>query len=216
VHARLRVAAEQAGRDPERFRIVAVTKTVPVEVVQAACDAGVRRFGESRLQEARPKIAAVPDAEWDFIGHLQGNKVRGVVAAFGVVHSVDSVALLQRIDAAAGELGRRPAVLLQVNLNGEASRSGFERPAMESPALRQTVAALHHARLIGLMTIGPHHDDPRPTFAGLRELRDRLEPMLEVRLPELSMGMSADAEMAVAEGATLVRIGTALFGPRPT
>lgn len=215
LRARLRAAAEAAGRDPDAFRIVAVTKTFSVEVVRAAWDAGLRRFGENRVQEALPKVAALPAAEWHLVGHLQSNKVRRAIGAFSVIHSVNSIALLRRVETAAHDLDRRPELLLQVNLTGEASRSGFEAGVLGDAELRRAIAELRAAKVRGLMTIGPHHQDPRPTFARLRQLRDALQDRLGAPLPELSMGMSADAEAAVAEGATLVRIGTALFGARP-
>ncbi len=220
LRTRLRAAAERAGRDPDAVRIVAVTKTFPIEVVRAAAAAGLTRFGENRVQEALPKIAAFPDAEWHLVGHLQSNKVIRAVASFAVIHSVDSVELLQQIEAAAHDAGRQPQLLLQVNLSGEATKSGFEAATFADEVsgageLVQSLANLRRARVIGLMTIGPHHADPRPTFAQLRQLRDVLQQTLGRPLPELSMGMSADVEAAVAEGATLVRIGTALFGPRP-
>ena len=211
---RLRDAAEAAGRDPDGFRIVAVTKTFPVDVCRAALDAGLAILGENRVQEALPKIAELPDAEWHLVGHLQSNKVRRAVAAFATIHSVDSVPLLRRIDTVAHDLGRRPRVLLQVNLSGEASKSGFAADQLDAPLL-EAIGRTHDAEVAGLMTIGPHHEDPRPAFARLRALRDELEQRAGIGLPELSMGMSADADAAVAEGATLVRIGTALFGPRP-
>lgn len=215
LRARLRAVAEGAGRDPDAFRIVAVTKTFPVQVVEAACTAGLRRFGENRVQEALPKVAALPDGEWHLVGHLQSNKVRRAIGAFSMIHSVDSIGLLRRIEAAAHELDRRPELLLQVNLTGEALKSGFDVETLGLSELTRAVAEMRAARVSGLMTIGPHHEDPRPTFARLRQLRDALQNRLGAPLPELSMGMSADAEAAVAEGATLVRIGTALFGARP-
>ncbi|HEX5395529.1 MAG TPA: YggS family pyridoxal phosphate-dependent enzyme [Candidatus Limnocylindria bacterium] len=215
LESRLRSAAERAGRDPDAFRIVAVTKTFPIEVVRAAWDAGLGCFGENRVQEALPKVAALPDADWHLVGHLQSNKVRRAIGAFSMIHSVDSIGLLRRIDAVAHDLDRRPDLLLQVNLAGEASKFGFEAGALDEPELGRVIGELRAARVSGLMTIGPHHQDPRPTFAWLRQLRDALQDRLRTALPELSMGMSADAEAAVAEGATLVRIGTALFGARP-
>ena len=209
---RLRAAAERGGQDADRLRIVAVTKTHPVERVRAARAAGMTMLGESRVQEAEPKIEAVPDAEWHLIGRLQSNKVRRAVRAFAVIHSVDSPDLLRRIDEVAAEEGRVPKVLLQVNVSGEASKAGFEPSAVGRVDEPSTV------RLVGLMTIAPMGTDQaaaRGIFSRLRMLRDDLAERLGRPLPELSMGMSADAEAAAAEGATLVRIGTALFGPRP-
>ena len=207
---RLRAAAEANGHDPERLRIVAVTKTWPVELARAALDAGLTRLGESRAQEAEPKVAALPDAEWHFIGRLQSNKARRVVRAFAVVHSVDSLGLLRRIAEVAVDEGRSPRLLIQVNVTGEAAKAGMAPEALLAADLRD-------AHVIGLMTMahmGALEDEARAAFARLRELRDRVQEATGIGLPELSMGMSADAEAAAAEGATLVRIGTAIFGPR--
>ena len=209
--SRLRAVAAANGHDPDRLRIVGVTKTHPVALVRAAFEAGITRLGENRVQEAEPKIAAVPDAEWHFIGRLQSNKVRRVVRAFAMIHSVDSGDLLERLDAVASEEHRAPLVLLQVNVSGEATKAGFPPEALA------TVTTPGAVRLAGLMTMAPMDatpDEARAVFGGLRVLRDRLEDRLGLSLPELSMGMSADADAAAAEGATLVRIGTALFGPR--
>ena len=210
--ARLRQAAAANGHDPERLRIVAVTKTWPAEVARAALDAGLTRLGESRIQEAEPKIAAVPDAEWHFIGRLQSNKARRAVRGFAVIHSVGSLELLERVMEIAAEEGRGPSLLLQVNVSGEEAKAGIAPDAALTGARR-----LAGNGLAGLMTIAPMGtsvDEARRIFARLRELRDRLEHEAGIGLPELSMGMSADAEAAAAEGATLVRIGTALFGSR--
>ena len=209
--SRLRNLAAANGQDPNRLRIVGVTKTHSAEVVHAAWDAGIRLLGESRVQEAEPKIAEVPEAEWHLIGRLQSNKARRAVRAFAVVHSVDSTELLHRLDELAAEEGRTVRLLLQVNVSGEASKTGF------APAALARVDRPQVASLVGLMTIAPMDatpDQARAVFRDLRGLRDRLEDRLAVQLPELSMGMSADAEAAAAEGATLVRIGTALFGSR--
>jgi PLP dependent protein len=209
---RLRETAAANGHDPDRLRIVAVTKTWPAEVARAALEAGLGRLGESRIQEAEPKIAAVPEAEWHFIGRLQSNKARRAVRGFAVIHSIDSFDLLRRIDELAAEEGRRPTILLQVNVTGEAAKAG-----LAADAVLAGVRSLTTPGLAGLMTmapIGASFDEARSAFARLRELRDRLEQQAGIGLPELSMGMSADAEAAAAEGATLVRIGTALFGPR--
>jgi PLP dependent protein len=208
---RLRHVAEGNGHDPGALRIVAVTKGHPVEVVLAAADAGIAMLAENRVQEAEPKIAAVPSVEWHLVGRLQSNKARRAVRAFEVIHSVDSIELLTRVDDLAGEEGRRPRVLLQVNVSGESTKAGL------APEGLSDVVAPHVAQLVGLMTIAPMGvpaSEGRAVFARLRELRDRLEQSAGIGLPELSMGMSADAEAAAAEGATLVRIGTALFGPR--
>jgi pyridoxal phosphate enzyme (YggS family) len=209
--ARLRRIAEENGHDPARLNVVGVTKTHPVEVVRAALAAGITRLGESRVQEAEPKIEAVPGAEWHFIGRLQSNKARRAVRAFAVIHSVDTIELLRRVDEIAASEGRAPRILLQVNVSGEVGKAGMDASALAEVEQPTT------ARLVGLMTIAPMHageEGARSVFAGLRGLRDALQERMGQALPELSMGMSADAEAAAAEGATLVRIGTALFGPR--
>ena len=208
---RLRAVAAEHGHDPDRLHIVGVTKTHPAEVARAAIAAGIHRLGESRVQEAEPKLAAVPDAEWHFVGRLQSNKARRVGRGFAVVHSVDSPLLLGRLDALAEEEGCSPRVLLQVNVSGEATKAGMTPNDLAAVVTPKSVG------LVGLMTIAPMHasdETARRVFGRLRQLRDALEQQLGIGLPELSMGMSADAEAAAAEGATLVRIGTALFGQR--
>jgi pyridoxal phosphate enzyme (YggS family) len=220
---RLRTAAEAAGRDPDGFRVVAVTKGFDAPVVRLAREAGLDRFGENRVQEAALKVAAAPDAEWHLIGRLQANKVRPAVGLFAVIHSIDSLDLLSRVDRIAGEEGRRPIALLQVNLSGEPTKAGFDSAwfAAELRSPGPLVAALRGlgaVEVTGLMTIGvagAPATEARMLFGRLRQLRDELALRIGRPLPDLSMGMSADAEAAVAEGATLVRIGTALFGPRP-
>ena len=214
---RLRASAEAGGHDPARLRIVAVTKTWPLEVARAALDARLTLLGESRVQEAEPKVAALPEAEWHMVGRLQSNKARRAARAFAVIHSVDSVELLRRLDSAAAEEGTRPRLLLQVNLTGTETTAGLRPDDATGPKVPAALTDLRAARVIGLMTIAPlgaSPDEARATFAGLRALRDRLRERSGVELEELSMGMSADADAAAAEGATLVRIGTALFGPR--
>lgn len=210
---RLRRAAEQAGRDPDGFRIVAVTKTFGLDTCRAALQVGLTRLGENRVQEAEPKAAALPDAEWHLVGRLQSNKVRRAAAAFSVIHSVDSLGLLTRLDRVSAQEERALRLLLQVNVSGEATKAGFEPGELGALQL----PALEAAQLVGLMTMLPHgvpHDDARHMFARLAGLRDELQQRLGISLPELSMGMSGDAQAAVAEGATLLRIGTALFGSR--
>jgi pyridoxal phosphate enzyme (YggS family) len=191
---------------------VAVTKGFATEVARAALEAGLTRLGENRVQEALPKIEALPGAEWHLVGRLQRNKVRKAVAAFALIHSVDSVELLRRLSDEAGDTGLAPRLLLQVNVTAEPTKGGFapERLSEALPAIGD--------RVVGLMTMARHDaeaDEQRRTFAALRDVRDRLQERAGIGLPELSMGMSGDVEAAVAEGATLVRIGTALFGPRP-
>jgi pyridoxal phosphate enzyme (YggS family) len=223
VLARLRAVAEASGRDPEAVRVVAVTKGFGSSVVREASAAGLGRFGENRVQEAIPKMAAAPGAEWHLVGRLQANKARPAVRAFAAIHSVDSLELLARLDRIAAEEGLAPALMLQVNVTGEASKAGFALDWFAGAVVRPgplstAIAALGVVRLAGLMTIGPAGAPPdasRGAFATLRRLRDELEQLSGAALPELSMGMTGDAEAAVAEGATLVRIGTAIFGPRP-
>jgi PLP dependent protein len=211
--AMLRAAAEASGHDPGRLRIVAITKGWPVEVARAAGDAGLPMLGESRVQEAEPKVAAIPLAEWHLVGRLQSNKARRAVRAFRVIHSVDSGRLLDTIVRVAVEEQRSPRLLLQVNVTGEDTKGG-----MSPDELRTMAPRLPAVPVIGLMTMarmGATEEEARATFRRLRELRDELEQAAGVGLAELSMGMSADAKAAAAEGATLVRIGTSLFGPRP-
>lgn len=212
--ARLREIAAANRHDPDRLRIVGITKGWPVEVARAASRAGIPSLGESRIQEAEPKIDALPEVDWHLVGRLQSNKARRAVRAFATIHSIDSVELLERIVEFGAEEGRRPSLLLQVNVSGEASKAGFRPGAV----LERPVADLaSRAGVDGLMTIAPMGATPeaaRQAFGRLVEERDRLRERTGLALPELSMGMSDDADAAAAEGATLVRIGTALFGPR--
>ena len=220
---RLRATAESAGRDPAAVRVVAVTKGFGVGVVREAMRAGLGRFGENRVQEAIPKVEAAPDAEWHLVGRLQANKARPAVREFAAIHSVDSLDLLARLDRIAGEESLAPMALLQVNVTGEGSKAGFALDWFEAAVRRpgplsEAIADLTAVQLTGLMTIGPAGAPPeesRQAFSTLRRLRDALQQLTSGPLPELSMGMTADADAAVAEGATLVRIGTAIFGPRP-
>lgn len=222
VLARLRQVAVDAARDPETVRLVAVTKGFGSHVIREAARAGLTRFGENRVQEAIPKMEVAPAAEWHLVGRLQANKARPAVRAFAAIHSVDSLDLLERIDRIAAEEERAPSVFLQVNVTGEATKAGFPlewfEAAVQAPGpLPDAIANLGAARLVGLMTIGPAGappDESGRVFATLRRLRDELAVLTGRPLPELSMGMTADADAAVAEGATLVRIGTAIFGPR--
>lgn len=218
VRARLQSAARSAGRDPGSVRLVAVSKTMPAGDLRAAVAAGQLDFGENYGQELRDKRAALADVgglRWHYIGPLQANKVKYVAGKTALLHAVDSVALLEEIDRRAA-----PAVqncLVQVNVAGEAQKHGIAPAAL--PALLDRFATLDHVRCLGLMLIPPLSDDPAaagPTFAALRRLRDteaaRSRPHVDLR--ELSMGMSHDLETAITEGATLVRVGTAIFGPR--
>lgn len=212
-------AARSAGRDPASVRLVAVSKTFPVDAIREAWDAGQREFGENRVQDGLQKIAASADLgiTWHLVGHLQANKARKAAAAFSVIQSVDSVELLQRVDRAAAEAGASPELLVQVDLGGETTKFGAS-PA-DVPRILEDAARCTAARVTGLMTLPPAPDTPeeaRPWFRRLRELRDEWQAggVPAAMLSELSMGMSGDFEVAVQEGATIVRVGTAIFGSR--
>lgn len=213
---RLARAAESAGRDPAGVRLLPASKTVPAERLREFFDAGQTVFGENRVQEAKAKVGILPaSCRWHFIGGLQRNKVRDAVEMFELIHSVDAAALAEEIEKRAAAAGKVQRVLLEVNLAGEASKHGC-RPE-EVPGLLETANRLPHVEVHGLMTVPPVTEDPedaRPYFRRLRELRDRLEQASGAALPELSMGMTHDHAQAVAEGATLVRVGTGLFGKR--
>jgi PLP dependent protein len=225
VRARIAAAADACGRKPESVRLIAVSKTFPAESVRAAIAAGQRDFGENKVQEAIPKIEKIAseghgaddEIRWHLIGHLQSNKARKAARPFDVIHSIDSVDLLQKIDAAAREARRSPELLIQVDLAGEATKFGAPLEALQP--IFDAAASLTSARLVGLMVLPPWSEDPevaRPYFRRLRELRDELgsRGVPAASLHELSMGMSHDYEVAIAEGATLVRVGTAIFGKR--
>ena len=211
---RIAAVCGEAGRDPAEVELLAVSKTFPAAAVREVYDAGQRAFGESRQQEAAPKIDSLPaDIRWHFIGGLQRNKVRKVLAGFCCIHSVDSLRLAEYLDRVAGEEGKRPRVYLEVNVAGEASKGGFSPEELLAAA--QILPALGNIELLGLMVIPPEREGvSRPWFARTRGLRDRLEGLSGLRLPGLSMGMSGDFEDAVREGSTLVRVGSALFGNR--
>lgn len=214
---RIAHAARRAGRDPGAVTLVAVTKTVSVERVRAAVAAGLDTLGENRVQEALAKVPVVSGARWHLIGPLQSNKARRAVVAFDVIQSVDSLDLAARLDRLAAELRpERPLpILLQVNVDEDEAKAGF-RPATVIRAL-PALLALRSLRIDGLMTIGHLPEDPedaRPTFRSLRELSDRLRTIDPSLGPALSMGMTDDFEVAVEEGATMVRVGRALFGER--
>ena len=221
IRGRIDAAARSAGRDPSSIRLVAVSKTFPIDAVREAYAAGQRDFGENRVQEALQKIASATDLldmRWHLLGHLQTNKARKAAPAFDSIQSVDSVELLQKIDAVAVDTGRTPDLLIQVDLAGEATKFGVS-PA-EVPRLLEAAAACRAARVAGLMTLPPVPESPedaRPWFARLRDLRDQwlATGVPPTMLRELSMGMSGDFEAAIGEGSTLVRVGRAVFGPRP-
>jgi PLP dependent protein len=253
VRERIAAAARRSGRLPEEVQLVAVTKTHPPEVIAQALEAGLADFGENRVQEAEPKIAALADRSgvtWHLIGHLQTNKAKRAAHLFDIIHSVDSLRLAEVLDRHVGERAsgrqgegahereavipsphRRVAasprpILLQVNVSGEASKEGFalagweQRPDLLDPFLAdvERMLALPHLAVAGLMTIAPWGDDPalaRPTFRSIRRLRDLLaQRFLAADWSSLSMGMTDDFEIAIEEGATLVRVGRAIFGAR--
>ncbi|MEO5740197.1 MAG: YggS family pyridoxal phosphate-dependent enzyme [Vicinamibacterales bacterium] len=219
VRLRIQRVAREAGRAPAEVRLLAVSKTFDLDHVRAAAAAGQEDFGENRVQEALQKIdgSAELKIRWHLIGTLQSNKVRKVAPRFSAIHSVDSRRLLDAIDAAAAEAGTTPELLVQVDLAGEATKHGA--PAAEAMDLVRAASRCQSARCVGLMTIPPYFENPegaRPYFTQLRELRDTLlkEGLHPALLRELSMGMSHDFEIAVQEGATIVRLGTAIFGKR--
>ena len=216
VREQIAAAAARSGRSPDDIELVAVSKTHPAEKVQAAVEAGQLLFGESRVQEARVKIPLLPSRlRWHFIGHLQKNKIRHALPLFELFHGIDSLALVEDMQRIADEEGMRPRILLEVNVAGEASKHGFSPEAFRrdlEPAL-----SLGRLSIEGLMTIPPLAPDAegsRRYFVALRELRDQVEAEFNLKLPQLSMGMSGDFPIAIEEGATLVRVGTAIFGER--
>jgi pyridoxal phosphate enzyme (YggS family) len=207
VNARIDAACRRAGRRREDVTLVAVTKTFPANAVTFAIDAGITHVGENKVQEARDKQPDVHGtARWHLIGHLQSNKAKDAVKLFDVIETVDSVDLAQKIARAAGAIGKRQEILLQVNIGREAQKSGADPDEAESFA--SAIRAIDGVTLRGLMAIPPADEDPRPHFRALRELRDR------IGAAELSMGMSEDYEIAIEEGSTLVRVGRAIFGAR--
>jgi hypothetical protein len=219
IRARIDRAASMAGRQGQDIRLVAVSKTFGLDHIRAAFAAGQRDFGENRVQEALQKIGGSTDLliRWHLIGTLQSNKARKAADVFEWIHSVDSLELLQRLDSAASQAGRQPNLLVQVDLAGEATKHGV--PADRVPAIFQAARTCRAARVVGLMLLPPWSEDPdgsRPYFSQLRKLRDqlRVQGVPTEMLQELSMGMSHDFEAAVLEGATMVRIGTAIFGRR--
>ena len=219
VLSRIATAATSAGRGPSSVRLIAVSKTFPIDAIREAFAAGQCDFGENKVQEGLQKFTRSADLpiRWHLLGHLQTNKARKAVTSFAMIQSVDSLELLQKLDRAAEDSGRAPELLIQVDLAGEATK--FGAPPGEVPRLFEAAGACRAARMVGLMTLPPIPDTPedaRPWFRRLRDLRDGWlasgvpAPMLR----ELSMGMSGDFEVAIQEGATMVRVGTAIFGSR--
>jgi pyridoxal phosphate enzyme (YggS family) len=222
VGGRIASAASRAGRNPSEITLMAVSKTHPPDRIREAYQAGLRVFGENRLQEFAAKAGALQDlhaAEWHMIGHLQTNKAGKTVDVFDAVDSVDSLKLAEKLDAAARNLGRKLDVLIEINVGGEAAKSGV---APDSPALDELLLAAPRLDALvfrGLMTVPPFTDDPegaRPYFRKLRELRDAIaaRKLPSIAMDQLSMGMSHDFEVAIEEGSTCVRVGTAIFGER--
>ena len=215
VTERIEKAAQNAGRNLKDIRLVAVSKTVETDRIKEAIEAGVSILGENYVQEAQKKIEEIgKSVSWHFIGHLQSNKTKVAVRLFDAIHSVDSVALAEELNRRAQQVNRKIPVMIEVNLSGETTKFGTEEEKVTT--VTQGVLKLDHLSLEGLMTMPPYYDDPemsRPYFVQLRELKERLVKG-GIPLKELSMGMSNDFEIAIQEGATYVRVGTAIFGAR--
>jgi PLP dependent protein len=211
-------AAERAGRSAEDITLITVSKTFDSPTVQKAVDAGVRDLGENRVQEALTKVPNVKGTvRWHLIGHLQSNKARQAIETFDVIHTIDSSQLVERLDRIAGEIGRRPQVLVQVDLAHEPTKSGADEDKL--PAIVEALDSARHLAFCGLMTLPPYFDSPESTRPYFRRLHDTLKGLNisrgpDLKLTELSMGMSHDFEIAIEEGATMVRVGTAIFGSR--
>lgn len=216
IRQRIKAACDRSDREPNSVGLLAVTKTQSPETVQAAAELGLLLYGENKVQEAKAKIPLCPGRlRWHFIGHLQSNKCRDAVQLFQMIQSVDSLSLAQEINKRADEAAKTMPVLLEVNLAGEASKFGYPPKALLADLSR--INALPRIEIHGLMTVPPWSpvaEHSRPHFRRLRELKAESEQALGAPLPHLSMGMSGDFEVAIEEGATMVRIGTALFGPR--
>lgn len=216
VAGEIAAACLRVGRDVKSVELIAVSKTFPADFVREAVDAGQLVFGESKIQEAEPKIDALPGSlHWHFIGRVQRNKVRKLLQRFEVIHAIDSLRLASFTDEVARELGLFPKVFLQINVGKESSKGGFDPDGLR--AEMEDLLRLERLEILGLMCIpplGPDVESARPWFAILRELRDALEIEFGVQLPALSMGMSGDFEVAIEEGATHVRVGSAIFGKR--
>jgi len=219
VYKRISHAAMRAGRDPSEVELIAVTKTVPAEKIKEAIDLGVRLIGENRVQEAKEKIEELRDkipetVQWHMIGHLQKNKVRPAVMLFDMIQSVDSLSLAERINRIATEYGKVQRVLVQVKLSEEETKHGIEERELEH--LLAEIRGMENLLVEGLMTIPPYFEDPelvRTYFRRLRQLKEQMNQR-GFNLRHLSMGMSGDYEVAIEEGATMVRVGTAIFGRR--
>jgi pyridoxal phosphate enzyme (YggS family) len=218
IKQRIVFAAVKCGRDPDSIKLLAVTKTIPPEYIIKAIDAGITMLGENYVQEAKDKIATIGSrAGWHMIGYLQTNKAKYAVILFDYVHSVDRFELAQELDKRAGLINRKLNVLLEVNVSGEESKSGIATDAV--PTLIRQISGLKNLAVRGLMTMAPYSHNPenaRPYFSALRNLRDNIsrQQIPGIRMEELSMGMTDDFEVAIEEGATIVRIGRAIFGKR--
>ena len=217
VMQRISTAAQACGRDPQSVQLVAAAKNQPALLVREALDAGVGIVGENYIQEAQAKfeILSDPSIRWHFIGHLQSNKAKYAVRMFELIHSVDSVKLAAELDKQSRKAGKTQQILVQVNISQETSKTGVEQE--QTLALIRAILAFPNVRVQGLMTMPPYFDAPeraRPYFAALRRLRDQVQQTLGIALKDLSMGMTGEFEVAIQEGATLVRIGTAIFGER--
>jgi pyridoxal phosphate enzyme (YggS family) len=216
VRERIARAAAKANRSVDGVELVAISKTYDAEKIREAVEAGQSLFGESRVQEARVKIPELPsNLRWHFVGHLQKNKIRHALPLFELIHSVDSLALAQEVNRIAEEEGLHPRVLLEINVAGEGSKFGFKPDTLRTEM--ETLLVLNRLSIEGLMTIpplAPEAEASRTYFIKLRELRDALEKEFRAKLPHLSMGMTNDFVIAIEEGATLVRVGTAIFGER--
>ena len=216
IRNRINQVCLRSGRDSSSVELIAVSKTIAADSIRQAVEAGQHVFGESKLQEALPKIELLPSSlQWHFIGSVQRNKVRKILPVFDVIHAVDSLRLATHINEVACELGLFPKIFLQVNLGGEASKGGFESDILKSDM--ESLLTLDRLEIMGLMGIppaGPDAEFSRPWFVELRDLRVRLQNEFSVSLPSLSMGMSGDFEVAIEEGATHVRVGSSIFGKR--
>lgn len=222
IQERIATAAQHNGRDHDDVTLMAVSKTFPPELVRQAYHAGLRHFGENRVQEFADKIETLRDlhdAEWHMIGHLQTNKAAKAAELFTAIDSVDSLRLAQKLNDAAQQFGKTLSVLIEINVGGEAAKSGLSFDSPELETLLRAAPQLEHLKFRGLMTIPPFFEDPqqaRPYFRKLRELRDQIasRKLERISMDTLSMGMSHDFEVAIEEGSTCVRVGTAIFGGR--
>jgi hypothetical protein len=218
IKQRIAAAAVKCGRDPDSIKLLAVTKTVPTEYIIKAIDAGITMLGENYVQEAKEKITVLGQrAQWHMIGHLQTNKAKYAVNLFDYIHSVDRLELAQELDKRAGLIGRKINILIEVNVSGEKTKNGI--PATTAIDLIKVTSKLENLSVRGLMTMAPYSNDPenaRPYFCASRNLRDNIsrQQISGIQMEELSMGMTDDFEVAIEEGATIVRIGRAIFGQR--